>query len=256
MRIAIILTTFLRDELMYRIVNSIYDNWNKEYVLLIANQSYQTNEEKIKSTHKFMKRCSGKGLETHYYNLPYDCGLSYARNYLFKKAKELNCEYCFLTADSYEFQKYNLNPIIEFLESNEKNGLVGFIELNKIDPKWCWDLELVPNKSFIISKPTRPIIEFKGYKYQPCDIVQNFYLAKTKMVIEVPHDNELKLCEHEDIMYRFKQAGWNVYFNDSIKCNYIKIKPEAYNEMRRRIYKEYKQKLMKKYNLSGWIRRG
>jgi hypothetical protein len=254
--IAVILTTFLRKKLLYSTVQSILNNWNDDYILLIGDQSYKTNEEKISSEKEFNSFFNKNKI--HYYNLPYDCGLSFARNYLVKKANELNCDYCFLVADSQEFiEKYNFNTIIEFLESDKDNGIVGFSCLkNKPDLDWKWDLDLVP-AGFIIKKPIRPIIKFKGYEIQPVDVVQNFFLAKTEVLLDIKWDNELKLCEHEDYFWRLKtNTNYKVFFNNTIKYNFIKDRPEEYNQMRRRIYKEYKQKLMKKYNLSGWIRRG
>lgn len=256
MKIGIIITTFLRPKLMYEIINSILQHWNKDYVLFIGDQSFKTDEEKLKGISDFNINIDNPcHYPIIYYNLPYDCGLSYARNFLFNKAKEADCEYVFLSADSYKFtQIYDFKSIINFLEAVPERGLVGFVETNKPDPIWSWDLKLISNDCFQLYKPKRPIIKYDNLKFQPCDVTQNFYLAKTKMVINVPHDNELKLCEHEDIMYRFKQAEWQVFFNDSIKCEYINYKPTEYNEKRRRIYNVYKKILLKKYNIKNWIK--
>ena len=103
-KIGIILTTFLRDDLMYRIVDSIIKNWKKEYVLFIGNQSYTSDEQKLKGFSDFCLHLNDPAHlasnKIQYYNLPYDCGLSYARNYLVQKAHEAGCQYIFLTADS------------------------------------------------------------------------------------------------------------------------------------------------------------
>lgn len=278
-KIAIIVTSFLRNKLLERIIGSILSNWKDEYLLLIGNQGIldqnhliylqnALNLQEFKAKNSIIldiidpnsQKVKKDALIAYnnrirYYALNWDCGLSYARNYLVQRAYELGCNYIFLTADSYEFkEKYNLEPIIKFLESDNKNGLVGFVEEGKPDPKWCWDIELIPNQYFLLKKPTRPIINFEGLKFIPCDVTQNFYLAKIKILLEVPYDENLKLCEHEDAHYRFKQAGWKVFFNDSIACKYINEKSPQYNEKRRRIYTEYKQKLLKKYNLKSWIR--
>lgn len=278
MKIGIIVTTFLRNDLLECIIASILSHWKNEYILFIGNQG-NIDEKHLKYLKNTLDLGGFIGENSdlssiidpisqqtkkdaliayndriQYYSLPYDCGLSYARNFLFNRAKEADCQYVFLTADSYEFKDYNLNPIIAFLESSPYYGLVGFVEEKKPDPRWCWDMELIPNDCFELFKPKRPKIEFQDLKFQPCDITQNFYLAKTTMVTEIPHDNELKLTEHEDIMYRFKQSGWKVFFNDSIACIYVNDKPQEYNEKRRRIYNIYKKKLQEKYKIRGWIK--
>jgi len=255
MKIGIIITTFLRPKLMYEIVNNILKYWHSDYILFIGDQSFKTEDEKMIGFSEFSENVKYNDKPVNWYALPYDCGLSYARNELFKRAQEAGCDYVFLSADSYKFTKvYDFKSIIEFLEISPERGLVGFVEEGKSTPNWCWDMELIPNDCFELSKPKRPKIEFQGLKFQPCNVTQNFYLAKTKMVIDVPHDNELKLCEHEDIMYRFKQAGWYVFFSDSIQCHYVNDKPTEYNEKRRRIYNIYKKKLQEKYKIKGWIR--
>jgi hypothetical protein len=254
-KIGIVLTTFLRDDLMYRIVDSIIKNWKEEYVLFIGNQSYQNLEEEFDGFKRFNDTIKFNGRKIQYYNLPYDCGLSYARNFLCQKAHESGCNYIFLTADSYEFKDYNLTTVIEFLESDEKNGLVGFVELNKPDKNWCYDVELIPNDCFLLTRPKRPIINFKELNLQPCDITQNFFLAKTQVILDNQWDCELKLTEHEDFFWRLKnKTTYKVFFNDSIACVYIKDKPSEYNEKRQRIYNIYKKKLQEKYRIKGWIR--
>lgn len=255
-KIGIILTTFLRDELMYKIVQSIINHWNRDYILFVGNQSYQTDKERIDGFSNFGSHIDNPVRnDIRYYNLPYDCGLSYARNFLVQKAHEAECDYIFLTADSYEFRDYDFTTLIEFLESNQYNGIVGFVEENKPDPNWKFDLELIPNDSFVLKRPRRGIVEFKNLKLQPCDVTQNFFLAKTKTLLECPWDNELKLTEHEDFFWRLKtNTTYKVYFNDSIRCKYVNDKPKDYNDKRRRIYTDYKQKLLQKYHLKNWIR--
>jgi hypothetical protein len=258
-KIGIILTTFLRDDLMYRIVDSIIKNWKEEYILFVGNQSYQTDEEKLKGFSDFCLHLNDPAHlvsdKIQYYNLPYDCGLSYARNFLCQKAHESGCNYIFLTADSYEFKNYKLDTLMEFLESDINNGIIGFVEENKTDPNWVWDLELILKQHFLLKTPKKPIIIYKDLKLQPCEITQNFFLAKTQVVLDSKWDDELKLTEHEDFFWRLKtKTNYKVFFNKSIQCKYIKDKPNQYNQKRQRIYNTYKKILQNKYNIIGWIR--
>lgn len=250
------MTTFLREHLLYSTVQSILDNWNDNYRLLVGDQSYINKVDSEAARIRFDEKFADHQDKITYYSLPYDCGLSYARNYLVDEANNIGSEYCFLIADSQEFiAKYDTKIIIDFLESDKDNALVGFVGKPKPDPYWKWDIELVPNQYFLLSNPKRDSIEYKGYNFQPVDVVQNFFIAKTKVLLDSPWDNELKLTEHEDMFYRLKQKRYKIYFNDSIEYRYIKdISNSDYNNMRSRIYNIYKQKIQMKYNITGWMR--
>lgn len=257
-KIAVIITTFLRDELLQKTVNRLIENWNEQYVVFIGNQSYQTEEEKLKGFSDF---CLNLDDPTHltdnkiqHYSLPYDCGLSYARNFLVEKANESGCDYILLMADSLQVSKiYDFSNIIGFLEEDNNRGIVGL----DIQDRCAWehDLSLIEGESFYLSIPKREPIKYKELSFQPVDICRNFFLAKTKVLLESKWDNELKVTEHEDFFYRLKiNTNYKVYFNNSIKCIYIKDKPSEYNKKRRRIYTEFKRKLLNKYNIKNWMK--
>jgi len=248
-KIAIIYTTFLRDELELQTLKSIIDNWQDNYVLLIGDQGIK--ERDYKSSF-FSIQSKLKDKEIHRYILPFDCGLSYARNYLVQKAYKMGIDYCFLTADSIKFtERYDFAPIIRFLEEKEERGIVGFELLNR--QYWVYNMTLVPNMYFhlVISKQ-KPIL-YNNIKFQSCDVITNFFFAKTKCLIDNKWDNELKLAEHEDFFWRLKQTKYKVFWTNYIKAQYINQKNEEYNKYRKRLYHEFKQKLQQKYNISGWL---
>lgn len=239
--IAILYTTFLRDKLMEKTITSMLNNRIDNSIILVGDQSPTKCKLDIYKENNI-----------HYYELPYDCGLSYSRNYLVEKAKELNCDYCFLTADSIHItDKYNLIPIIDFLEQDDKRGMVGFELIGR--PSWERDMEL-KNNNFYLNLPKASPIKFKGRTFQKCDIIKNFFIAKTDCLLKVKWDNDLKLCEHEDYFWRFKQSPYEVWYTDSIKGKYENYKPFEYDKLRRRIYNEFLLKLREKYNITGWVK--
>jgi len=252
--IAIIYSTFLRDELMYQTVQSILDNFLNNCILLVGNQSYKTDGERLNGFSNF---CANNDNPCHfpieYYNLPFDCGLSYARNFLVQKAKSLGCKYCILTADSIKFtEKYNFEPIINFLEEKDNRGIVGLGLDNR--QYWVYNMELIPGHFFKLNKDNLKIINSQGIEFISCEVVANFFLAKTQCLIDNPWDNNLKMAEHEDIFWRLKQTKWKVYYTDYIKAQYINNKPTEYLKFRQRLYSEFKQKLQQKYKISGWLK--
>ena len=93
------------------------------------------------------------------------------------------------------------------------------------------------------------------FRYRECDIVRNFFLAKTEVLIENPWDDELKVAEHEDFFIRLKQnTFYKVVWTPDIQAKYIGIREGKYDQYRRRMYGEFRKKLLEKWNLKGWVR--
>lgn len=192
----------------------------------------------------------------HRYILPYDFGLSASRNYLAAQAYKLGLKYCLVTADSILFtNKYNLAPFIKFLELSPFYAVLGFKLRNRQD--FTYDLEISDElEKFLLIKPRREPIIHEGLTIQPCDIVKNFFLVKTEVLMQVPWNNDLKLCEHEDWFYRLKIEGLKTFYTEAIEAEYIDDKPAEYLKMRNRMYDEYASKLKSLYRFTkpgGWI---
>jgi GT2 family glycosyltransferase len=267
-KIAIILTTFLRDKSLYISVNSILNNWiNDKYILIIGDQGKYSDKKKQWFWDRGFNRADiGEKRDKFYWNMQFDCGLSYARNFLINTAYSLGAKYCWITADSIKFtDKYNLSPIIEFMEEDPRNGIVGFEIKNRVI--WECNIELVKNKHFLLTRDNIEIINRNNINFIKCDVVRNFFLAKTECLIHNQWDNDLKLCEHEDFFWRFKNNAksfteefgadiyqpYKVFWTDYIKAEYLSHRPPEYNLYRKRLYSEFKKKLQKKYGLTGWI---
>lgn len=192
-RVAILLTTFLRDELLKGTVDNIVKYMPDNSFLYIGDQGHQTNDKD-----KYFKALLEHSGRVFYYTLPYDCGLSYSRNYLVEKASVTGMDFCLITADSIRFKsKPDLMPIIGGMEKKE-HALVGFELENRVP--WEWNLDLIPGKHFWLSKINpHDIIEYEGFIIKPVEICKNFFLAKTEALLKVKWDNNLKLCIQENM---------------------------------------------------------
>lgn len=243
MKIVVLLTWFLRDKLSFETLNKNFKNLKGDYLFLIADQDWTTDKERELSNEQIK-----------YYQVPYDCGLSYSRNFLVEKAIELGYNYCLLMADSQYFDYTpDFTKVINFLEQSNNRGLVGFKLKGEKQIAWVWDLELVAGKGFKISPPSRQKFNEGLTIFQPCDVTKNFFLAKCKCLQEVKWDENLKLSEHEDWAYRVKQSGWKVFYTDYIQAKYVRNRTGEYDKMRKRCYKEFQDKLKKKYGIRDWI---
>ena len=246
-KIAILYTTFLRDELMYKTVKSILDNLSDNCFLFIADQGLKTEEKNL-----FYKSLPADKVFQWY--LDYDCGLSIARNFLVKEAKSKGFAFCLLTADSIMVTQplENLNFYIDFLESHEDYGIVGF----KLNNRVSWEKLLRKNwlnDKFMIKNASERQIS-NNQSFLRCDIVSNFFLAKTECLFQTRWDNDLKLGEHEIFFWNLKtQTYWKVFYNELYEAQYIKTYNEDYKKMRMRLYKQFVPLMMKKYHLNMWL---
>lgn len=236
--IAIIYTTLLREDLAKVTIDSIVRNWDYRWQLFIGDQSpasWKYNEYK----------------DFQYFVLDKNCGLSYARNFLIKKAYEQGFKYILMTADSIAFtQQYDFNKIIEFMESKKEIGKVGFNLTNRIP--WEFNLTLIPQTCFKLTV-SKEYEQFKDINFHKVDICRNFFLGKTEAFINVSYDDDLKLFEHEDHSLRFKELGYLTYYTDSISAKYISDKSFAYQHRRDELMKTSRAKLFNKYNLGSWM---
>jgi hypothetical protein len=255
------ITTFLRDELMYETVNSIVENGTKDLLILIGDQNLPDDFErqdtpKSKFYINLIKTLPDRVV---IYPLPYDCGLSAARNFLVKKAAEHGCQQVIISADSIQLRPDDfklLDRVQEYLHLFPEIDIVGFNLENRV--AWEWNIE-IQNGAFYLSKPRFGFywddpVSKERFKFIKCEVIKNFFLAKTDILLENPWDETLKLCEHEDMMYRLKLAKVNIYWTDKVKGVYKDVKPEQYTLMRQRMYTEFQELLKKKYNLTGWCR--
>jgi hypothetical protein len=123
-KIAILITTFLRDSLFYKTLQTIVDNYPDNSVVLIADQGY-SSLEKLTNISYFKSQ-----IPIEYYSIPFDSGLGFAKNFLVQKALELQIPYCLVMPDSIQFtESYNFYPLFIYLNNNI---LINF-ELEKIE---------------------------------------------------------------------------------------------------------------------------
>lgn len=251
--IGIIITTFLRDDLLFKSIQSILDNWNQEFKIIIIDQGNTGNIQK----HNFIDK---NNLSSNYHIVPFNFGLSYCRNYGVQKAKELGCEYCFIGSDSFLFNESlkQLKAIIYAKEYDNYN-LVGF----ELIPSVCgWEakLNLIENKYFeldFIDKSSQQDIN-KLRSHSPIslwniDICRNIFIADTGSLLKTQWDNNLKLGEHEDFFWRYKQNGYKCAWTNALYANKMTDRPNEYKQLRRTNFNEGLIYLRKKYNITNWV---
>jgi glycosyltransferase involved in cell wall biosynthesis len=240
-KIGIIITTFLRDDLLYKsaqsLVQFIQPNWE---IIIIDQDATQQKEYEFKNI--------------PYYSVPYNSGLSYSRNYGVQKAKELDCGYVLISSDS-----FLMNESIKKLNYFIDNNLFGYdilgLYLSGCICEWEAKLNLIKGEGFELDFIDKDIKYSKqdNYKLFDCDIIKNFFIAKTDSLLKSPWDNNLLLGEHEDFFYQAKINNLKVGWTDLITAEKMKDRPEEYNELRTKNFNEGIQKLKEKYHIKRWV---
>lgn len=247
MKVAILITTFCRDDLVCNTINSLLKYKPSNWKIYVIDQSKYHKENKTKLyEHQdiFVKYA------------PFDCGLSYARNLGVKAIKEDRFDYVLLGADSIEFTE-KTKGIEQLLPYFKRYDLIGLDIENRI--KWEAKLDLIKNKYFELDfinttcktcNPNKLII----YK---CDIVRNFFIAKTDLLIKSPWDENLKMREHEDFFMRLKQINTKIGYINKFKGKYTgekyKKSSSEYARIRQTNMYQGLMYLKSKWNIDGWV---
>lgn len=255
-RIAIILTSIERPYALKKSIESIIAVWQEEWILMIGLQD-DYDSESFKIVSKIIEDNTEK--EIRLYDLEYDCGISKARNELINKTYLWNIPYVLLTADSIIFDESmkNLKYLFPCLDAY---NLIGLSLNNRIG--WEAKLQLldIPKRVFELDFITKFPKDFvwnvgdKVFNLWDCDIVRNFWIAKTEALIQVPYDEQLIMCEHEDFFWRAKQQSLIVGCTNLCSGTYIKEEntPE-YDKIRNNNFCIGKQRLLDKYSLNTWV---
>ena len=243
-KIAICITTFLRDTLLFKTLQNIVDNYPENCILLIADQGYHSNDKDI--YYDYIK----KYIPCEVYYLPFDSGLSYGRNFLVNKALEMNIPYCLISADSIQFkEKYDFDNIISFLMTDEKYALCGF----ELEGSKCpWEYDIFVDKKGIHLIYTENYIEHNSIKYKKVDICRNIFLARTKSLTNL-WDNEMKLGEHELAFIELKNRGFQSFWTNAIKMKREANRNTDEYEVYRNRFGYYQKLLKQKLNIKNWV---
>jgi len=256
-QIAIIIPTFIRENKVTECIKSALQVYPEGMIrIYVGDQSDVISESML----EFYKELQSKG---HVFiKLPFNCGLSYARNFLISQTKSE--PYIMIIDDDFIFTpKTDLSKFIDVLEEKESHGIAGGCIENRYH--YAGWLEYLPSiqkilKIDIFSVPqTINLTTEYNYKqrkiaYYYSDIVLNFFLAKKEIFKDIQWDNNLPLVEHTDYMLRLKQLNkWRVCYVPEVSINHSShANEENYKNYRHNENKNIGiERFCKKWNLNG-----
>ena len=228
--IAVVMTTFLRDDILKKVLPSYLQYPVKLYLL---DQGFKTPEknklyDELRKLGHYIEYCE------------FDIGLSKVRNMLLDEVEE---EYVLITEDDIEL-KTNPYTLFNYFTNNNLGVLGGLLIRQPSNSEQHYEYELEINDK-------RELIYKKSDKL---DIVLNFALAKRKLFDDIRYDNNLLLAEHTDFYLRLKELKkWRVDYCKNFIGNHHADKPKQYRNYRNR-GSEYSKLFQKKWNLINIIR--
>ena len=168
--------------------------------------------------------------------LPYDCGLSYARNYLWRNTKE---PFKLLLDDDFVFTQDTKIETFRTLIDHCDIVCGGVIEGRLRN--YEHDLRIEGDKLYY-DKPKREWQQIEGVKCRQVDMALNFGLFRRNTD---NWDDNLKICEHTDYYLRFKGK---LLYTPEVLVNHLKARPKGYRRLRRR--NQFYAHFMEKHGLT------
>jgi glycosyltransferase involved in cell wall biosynthesis len=228
-QVAVVMTTFLRDEIIMKTMN-FYLKF--PYKMYVVDQGLPTPEKDA-----FYASMRAKGHVIQY--APYDCGLSACRNIAVKMVTE---PYIILHDDDQQI-RYEVGPQIALLERCPNVGIVGGQMLNHVSGT-------MQTYSFRMNIQNK-VLYYTKVEHGYCDVVLNFLVARTELFKDIQWDTILKLNEHTDFFLRLKQTKWDVYYDSNFLGEHFPVRPGEYGKMRSRL--EFLEYFKKKHKIDKYV---
>lgn len=235
--IDIVITTFERPQCVNKLLKSLY-----KYYPEISNQVFIADQSKVFDPTYRVKKES-------VVNLPFDCGLGYARNYLFDATPR---KYKLLLDDDFVLNEFTKIEKFVDVTRHTDADIIGGTVINPNNKKLNFEYDF-EYKDNVLYQTTlqNGYKEHNGIKYRESDVVLNFGLFKKNVQ---RWDPQLKVCEHTDYYFRYLNEDRKIIHVPEVIIDHDKIKPKKYMKFRKRT--EYIKLFMKKNNIHKIIRDG
>lgn len=194
-----LITTFDRYDLLERLLHSIFSYYPNAKVT-IADQSKEINTEFYNDYVLFNLKVIP---------MPYDCGLSMARNCLVEKTKR---QYKLILEDDFLFNEdTKVEKLLELMDVADIAGGGVYSHGSRLKFEHYFE-----KKSGVIYQVPDgdKYKEYKGIKYKKTGCVMNFALFNKVVFERTKWHNDLKLREHQHFFFRVKNK---IVFTDDVK---------------------------------------
>jgi hypothetical protein len=182
--------------------------WDNTTILITAFKRPESLARLEKSIQRYLPQAKYTVLDT-------DGNISKGRNQL---VAECETEYCMIWEDDFEITQHsNLGALFYVLNQDADVGMVGGNLFIRGRTEWtCGDLRLFRDRLELHKPPADPWRWCpQSVRYRYCDMIANFFLARTEVLREHPWDESLEIMEHMTYFWKFREAArWRVAWTD------------------------------------------
>jgi len=208
-KVTLLIKSFMRKPCVDRLIESIRKYYPKIKIIIVDDSDPKLifdRDENVKT-----------------YNIDFYSGSSAGRNYALDK---ITTPYFVLLDDDFEFtEETDFTEMLRILESSDLDLIGGMVFQNEKFIKYF--------ANFYFNESTKHILCVNEAKkengYYICDLVLNFFMAKTdKVKNECRWPEELKTTEHL-IYFYIHRNKWKIGYTENVVVNHVPIKPADYN---------------------------
>jgi hypothetical protein len=219
-----LITTFLRPDCLTQLVLSIAQFYPAANVY-IGDQ----NRAHDKPFYERLRKLSGLPLTV--FKLPYDCGLSRARNYLVAHTPR---DYKLILDDDFIFTAETDLQKFKTLLALEGAGVVaGAVNTNGRLVNYEYQLQK-QGETLLYAPDGDQWEEYHGIKYKETGCVLNFALYRKEVFDSVLWDRDLKVAEHLEFMWRLSQTPWKMLYTPEVITHHTQERSTKYRVLRKR----------------------
>lgn len=159
------------------------------------------------------------------YNLNFNVGVSFGRNFGVSK---IETKYFVLLDDDFEFTKdTNIQSMYNVIEKNKLDVVAGQVmENNKVAQY---------SGNFVVNKKEKTVITEFGSEdrgdYRKCQLVINFFIARTETIKKYGWNNDMKTLEHPTFFYEHRDV-FDVGFMENVFIEHKRVQSPEYTPYR------------------------
>jgi GT2 family glycosyltransferase len=235
------ITTFKRPKALEKLLHSIAEIYPMANIY-VADQNERLDREfykKLKSDLFDMGLAKRVSVE----HLPYDCGLSYARNHLVLTTPN---PYKLILDDDMVFtEEADIGKMVKLLEAHPRAGVVGGL-VRQMGHDLHFEFNLEKKDGTLLQVPDgNPWKKENGITYRKTGCVLNFALMRKELFNYIQWDPELKVTEHMDFYWRMRGVPMYILYTPDVAVDHPPAEREGdYKEMRQR--EEFLVRMMRK----------
>ena len=219
-KIAIIIKTYLREEVLFELIHSIKKYSDLPYRLYIADES-PISAKKL----AFYEALTKEGHEFLLLDDEKPISVCYARNKLVSLLKDE--KYVLRIDDDFHFSEHTkLANMKLILDSRPEIGAVSGLEVQGVDGKGIAAGEISAQQGYFFYDEQKKVIykqpvpinmwhwrRVENIRYAYADFTRNFLLIRKEVFQSVQWNEALQLQgEHSDFMLQLKRSGWLLAF--------------------------------------------